>query len=380
MNLLLPILIASNLHLGAQADPAPPRPMDLWKNGEMLNLTIEVPRQSSFISHVVTSKSEPGKGDPSWHLTFVPGDKAPTQFKSRYRILVELKTAKTLRAFRFPDNKDIAVETIGPITFITAAPEGVPLEWFASFEAAEGRSESGKMVRRMTIRKEEEDGFVNVELTLTHNGIEELKVRQKWLPGEKWWREYERYVKGQKDLTARLLNPPVLKKELAAKLKPIDDWNKFVKSHPLGRDVKLNPPLFLAEKDPKLSYLLERLSASTGLRFTVADNLADHDPDLDDLYRKHELVHTYMEIIAKRDLDDGRWEKIEGGYRLEGVSRIARPPVRLAWLWITVGSLLTVALAGGAFVIYRRRGKTPAANLSKAAAQVKSPALKKKPT
>src|SRR6267143_123494 len=80
MSFLLPLLIVSSLQLAAQVDPAPPRPMDVWKNGEMLNLSIEVPGQSSFISHVVTSKSEPGKGVPSWQLTFIPGDKAPAPF------------------------------------------------------------------------------------------------------------------------------------------------------------------------------------------------------------------------------------------------------------------------------------------------------------
>jgi hypothetical protein len=139
----------------------------------------------------------------------------------------------------------------------------------------------------------------------------------------------------------------------------------------------------MAEEKPKLAYVLERLRASTGLRFVVADNLAHHDPDLDDLHRKNELAYTYMEILAKRGLDDGRWEKIEGGYCLEGESWTPRPapPRSFAWAWVTGGLLLTLTAAGGgAFVIYRRRGKQLAANPSREIPKAKTPAPKKKPT
>jgi prepilin-type N-terminal cleavage/methylation domain-containing protein len=378
MNLLLPLLLVSNLHIAAQAEPASPRPMDLWKNGEMLNLSIEVPGQTSFISHVVTSNLEAGKGGPGWQLTFIPGDKAPASLKGRCRVLVDPKTGKSTRAIRLPDNKEIALETIGPITFIIGAPEAMPLEWFASFEPAEARVDGEKIARRISIRKEEEGSFVHVTMTLREDNIEVLRVWQKWVPGEKWWREYERDVKGKKNLIARLLNPPVLKEVVAAKQKPIDEWGKFVKAHPLGRDVKLHSPVLCADENPTLSTLLDRLREKTGLQFTVAENLIYHEPELADLHRKHELVYTYMEILATRDLDNGRWEKTDGGYRLEGNSRALRPPPRnYGWVWIAGSALLLcVALAGGgAFFVFRRRGTNSIATPSKA--QPATPVAKK---
>ena len=54
-------------------------------------------------------------------------------------------------------------------------------------------------------------------------------------------------MKERKDLTARLLNPPLLKKDLAAKQKLSDDWKRYAKLHPLGLDGRLHAKLTVVE-------------------------------------------------------------------------------------------------------------------------------------
>jgi hypothetical protein len=160
---------------------------------------------------------------------------------------------------------------------------------------------------------------------------------------------------------------PEAAKEQAAKTKAHDEQiakahkavADFAKFHPLGADTKLRSRLAVVEKHPKLKDMLGRLATCTGLSFSVADNLTHHDPDLGYIDLKNTTAYAIMEIIAERDLDNGRWEKIDGCYRLEGVSRILPPPSRFPWLWTAIG--LSAALApAAAFTIYRRRRK-PAA-------------------
>jgi len=147
-----------------------------------------------------------------------------------------------------------------------------------------------------------------------------------------------------------------------AQAKGVKAYADFIKFHPLGLDVKLHARLTVVERRPKLADLLGRLSAATGLNFSLADNLTYHDPDLGHIDLKNMGAYSFMEIIAKSDLGDGRWEKTNDGYRLEGVSRALRPPARpFPWAWAAVVVAITL-LAAGAFVIYRRRGKKATTN------------------
>jgi hypothetical protein len=134
----------------------------------------------------------------------------------------------------------------------------------------------------------------------------------------------------------------------------------FAKYHPLGIDEKLHARLTVVEMRPKLRDLLGRLSAASGLKFTLGDNVAHHDPDLGSFQLKDTRIYSFMEIIAERGIDNGRWEKIEGGYRLTGISHTPLPPSRFRWAWLAI-PLGVVRAASGAFILYRRRGKKTAA-------------------
>ena len=135
----------------------------------------------------------------------------------------------------------------------------------------------------------------------------------------------------------------------------------FANLHPLGLDPVLRARFTVVEKKPKLDDMLRRLADATGLTFSLADNLSHHDPNLGEMDLKNVYAYSLMGIIARHDLDNGRWEKTETGYRLEGVSRSLRsPPSRFPWAWAAIG-VAVMLMAAGAFVIFRGRGKkTPA--------------------
>src|SRR5262249_20297857 len=79
------------------------------------------------------------------------------------------------------------------------------------------------------------------------------------------------------------------------------------KFHPLGLDPKLRARLAVVEKHPKLSDVLARLGACSGLNFDLADNLTYHDPDLGVVTLPNVAAYSVMELITDKDLDNGRW-------------------------------------------------------------------------
>jgi len=92
----------------------------------------------------------------------------------------------------------------------------------------------------------------------------------------------------------------------------------------LRSDVKLQAKMTVTEADAKLTDLLERLNKCTGLRLTLADNLKKHEPMIGSVQWKDSPAYLFMDLIAERGLDGGRWLKTDDGYRLEGVVRPAR--------------------------------------------------------
>jgi hypothetical protein len=335
----------------------PSVPIGLWNVGMMLDVSVECHINGSFVVYIFASGMESANGRDCLQLTLLPGDKAPKHLQTRHRILVNAKSGRTEGAYTFPDRKSIPLLRAEGLGFASSAPPGVPLELFGSLEVPEFNVQEIDAHRFVTLRKQASGEFVHIEMTAFVKDIEELKVRQTWVPGEKWWREYERYVKGKKDLTAKLLNPPPLKADLEAQKKLVEDWKKFTELVPLGKDGRLHTRLTIVERDPELHDVLNRLGAATKLTFVLADNLADHDPDLGAMSLKNVHAFSFMELIAMRDLQNGRWTQIDGGYRLEGVSKRLRPPPPpkpFPWGWVAMA--ITAIVAGGvAIVLYGRR-------------------------
>ena len=92
------------------------------------------------------------------------------------------------------------------------------------------------------------------------------------------------------------------------------------------------------------------------MKFTLADNLAHHDPKLGGVKFVNTRAFAVMELIARNDIENGRWEKTEDGYRLEGGSHTPLPPRKFNWIWPALAGAVMCTAVGG-FVLYRRRGK-----------------------
>lgn len=125
----------------------------------------------------------------------------------------------------------------------------------------------------------------------------------------------------------------------------------------LRADESLQVSFNLETDRPKLLQIVAKLREATGLEIGVASNLADHDPDFGKIQpsKKGYRAWQLMEMVARKELQNGYWEKTDLGYRLVATSSIvavtANPPpaegsrVLTVWLAISACALFVVALA-----------------------------------
>ncbi len=133
----------------------------------------------------------------------------------------------------------------------------------------------------------------------------------------------------------------------------------------LERDLKLHVSFNLDTSRPDLGHILEKLRAATGLEIETAAELANHQPDFGSIQPSKKGWHafTIMRIVASRELENGRWEKTDRGYRLVGKSLAAAPTPAAgkpagASLWLVGGAVLlgaTLLSVGGFCVLKKRR-------------------------
>jgi len=152
----------------------------------------------------------------------------------------------------------------------------------------------------------------------------------------------------------------------------------YAKWHPLGLDPKLHAKVSVVGKDPNVFEILNRVSAATGYKMTVADNLKYHDPKYGMFQMNNAFAYSFMEIIASKHIIDGRWVKTADGYQLEGESRELNlpptPPSSSRWVWAVV-SVIVVLMTASAFIVYRRRtakAPSPPAPLPKGEGSMKA--------
>jgi hypothetical protein len=340
--LLLTLVMTTCLPRPVAADRPPPAS---WAAGTVWRLTVErhIPGEQSepaYTLRAVVAGKEQAGGRDCWKISFIPDKDAP--FRHRVHALVDPTLGWVVGLARSDSPKKapapvtaatvVGLATVPPHPCMAAAPiyyrppaarpaavagavvragdahvlaatiEGFPLELFP---LANGRG-GGKFDARF--RRAEKGDEITAELEVTEGGRPVYSVRQTWVKGELWWREYERHVNGRKELTARLANAPG----------PEAAGGKFS----LRADPRLRRVLHRLPATPSLPDLLARLRQATGLRFDVSEELSGHTPDLGYLQPSDRGYYCWqvMEIIQASQLEGGRWEKLEQGYRLSGRS------------------------------------------------------------
>jgi hypothetical protein len=145
---------------------------------------------------------------------------------------------------------------------------------------------------------------------------------------------------------------------------------KILEENPyyLRADKKLQVSLRMEANHPKLSQIIAALHDATGLDIAIDERLQGHDPDFGYIQPSRHGYHAWqiMEMIAKKDLQHGYWEKTEEGYRLTGSMPL--PTVskgnplsqnlrfaQLLWTYFLSLAPLVVVLA---IVLIRRRRQT----------------------
>ncbi|HEY7428206.1 MAG TPA: hypothetical protein VH682_28490 [Gemmataceae bacterium] len=156
---------------------------------------------------------------------------------------------------------------------------------------------------------------------------------------------------------------PVPEGNISAPAKKILEENPYY----LRADKRLQVSFNVESKHPKLARIIAKLRETTGLDIAVDENLHDHDPDYGYIQPGKGGYYAWqiMEMVAKKDLQNGYWEKIGEGYRLAGTSVAAaksqvrtRPAVSasrrsLPWRLLLTGVFLVVTLV---LIVIRLRG------------------------
>ncbi|HEY7425599.1 MAG TPA: hypothetical protein VH682_15310, partial [Gemmataceae bacterium] len=195
---------------------------------------------------------------------------------------------------------------------------GFPLELFPLDPI---RLRGGQPHADLTITRQMFGDRTILEATIRTDTRPEVRIRQTWAAGEKWWREYERSINGRKDLHARRFLPASSPRGRSGLSPPQDKQTEL-----LSRDPRLQTLLTLNMKGQSLQALLDHLFQQTGVHLEMAANLASEDPLFGGLSMRGTPVWRVMQQLAIQNVIEGHWEKTEAGYRLLGAARNPAPP------------------------------------------------------
>lgn len=118
-------------------------------------------------------------------------------------------------------------------------------------------------------------------------------------------------------------------------------------------DPKLQAKLSVGTR-PTLEAILRDLEQATRLKFTLADDLQSHAPDFGKVHLGNVPAWMIMALVTENQMQDGRWEKTETGYRLDGKSLVPRPPSDIS-TWVIICWALAGVLVLASLYLLRRR-------------------------
>jgi hypothetical protein len=359
-------LVSAPVH--AQPDSGNLVPSKIWKAADAWKIAVQIfsredARTGSFNLHVGIVGVEEVDSASCWKVFFIPERQKPDGVGNSYCVMVEKETGWPRKVIRVRDPSSAAIEKFKEGAWVSGAPQGFPLEIFPLIGPNELKSRDHHSI--LTLDKKVEGSQITLEAKFK-SGNGEAVVRQKWVEGEKWWRHYERYVNGRKDLEAHREDVPA-NTTIAA--------NKNDKSQPtvgkaagtshsepdpwyLRRDPKLQVKLPMEVTRPSVQELLERIERATNLKLTLAKNLEKHQPDFGEFQMRLAYAFNVMEIMEKKDLTDGHWVKTTDGYRLEGKSNIVveEGATVSPAIWFARGAVVIVVASCAFFYLRRNRG------------------------
>jgi len=253
-----------------------------------------------------------------WRVSFLGWKNVPPKFGVDCEVLIDKDAGFPRQARKGQKREPIKIEKLGSATLITEPVPGWPLEFFPLLEGelkAEDSSISWQFTR---VEKGEQ-----IIITAVFNEFEKEKfrVRQTWVRGEKWWREFERHVGGKKNLFARRITDAAELDHLAKTIEPPKDM-RWPSGDPfyLRGDKRLHVYLEAGGKQLPIDGLLKQLAKATGLTLTLADNLKNHQPDWELQTNKYRAWQI-MELLQSIAMENGLWKRNAAGYELVGVSK-----------------------------------------------------------
>jgi hypothetical protein len=358
-------LLAPAAALGAE--PAV-EPVARWTSGAAFQLEVAPaePDVKPFAMHVVVLWRDQSEELNSWRLLFAAHPNAPKNLGPNHIVYVSKSSGwprqVQLNAAGLPIQPLVSV---GGLTFFDRAPRGFPVEVFPLRETNESLDNGRTAIR---VAQTPEGDTTVWEATCRTEG-REVRVRQRWAAGEPWWRDYERFVNGRKDLSARRTAIPKPAPSSQGKQSPkLPDPGSRV----LRADSRLQALVTVLADDPGLDTVLAKLQDATGLTFAVAPNLFSHVPSLGSVQMRNAPAWSVMDLLAQTQLRGGRWERVPGGYVLHGESAavpprpqpVAAPPPAefdgTARLVLAATAALLTLACGLFWVLHKRRATSGA--------------------
>ena len=381
---------------------APPRflplPPSIWKAGDGWPLVVEYssPEARAAVGSgkndpskavkpvryemVVVVTSWPNRPIPSWYVKFlVPRKDAPAKVGQQGGMIVQTKDGLVVSAlldhFEGPIRKvDFAapIQTVGEVEIITNPPEGFPMDvFFAPMDY--DQSEFTSAGNRLTLKKEQSENKITLEATYKPAKGDELRVRQVWMQGEKWWREFERYRGGKKELRAWIPDFYFAKQKEKERRKAALDAKgqsgasatqrpQPGKEPPPARederelrdDPRLRVPLNLQLKQSTVEQVLQHLRTATTVELDSDANLNLNVVAFGSLSLTNVPAWQVMMKLATCPAVAGRWQKSDTGYRLFGAPP-APPPSRVSISWRVSLSMVALGVILALLYWFRKR-------------------------
>lgn len=385
------------------AEPLAPTPVKSWKVGDSWTLCVEQYSrewmngfgQSSnpkgcvqpkvvarYLTRVKLAEVQKLGDVRCFVVDYVPGQNASAGAQKPCRLFVRERDGWTQKVLQ--DTADVSalwLEQMGEASVLNATPEGCPIEMWPLDRVLSIKPSRGFLSLELRQVKTGNNQLF-AECILSSGNREELRVQQTWDQGAKWWTEYVRYVKGHKDLHARLVpdNTPSQPSAMPPPLRPpfrLEGLSVNVHDDPfrLHTDPRLQAKVSFNLKVPTVEDVLQKLRQATVVELTCDDSAQSRAPVADSLSMHEFPAWQAMVNLARSKTIQGKWEHYGNGYRLSSplpkpvvaTPSPSKPPTpnataRLLWTYFLSFAPLLILLAIVHFRRWRQKQQADAAS------------------